>query len=190
MTLLEIRLLTVKEYHSMIKAGIFNEDERVELIGGQIIKMAAKGTGHSAAVNRTVDLLRNRLAGLVSVRPQDPIQLNDLSEPEPDIAVVMPNQLYYEDCHPTPSEIYLIIEVADTSLNRDTEFKAGIYAQSGITDYWVLDVNKRQLYVFREPSQNGYQSQVILSENDTISPLAFPNCTIIVREMLRPPMAL
>jgi len=190
MTLLEIRLLTVKDYHSMIKAGIFNEDERVELIGGQIIKMAAKGTGHSAAVNRTVDLLRNRLAGLVSVRPQDPIQLNDLSEPEPDIAVVMPNPLYYEDCHPTPSEIYLIIEVADTSLNRDTEFKAGIYAQSGITDYWVLDVNKRQLYVFREPSQNGYQSQVILSENDTISPLAFPNCTIIVREMLRPPMAL
>ena len=106
---LDIRLLTVKDYHRMAEAGIFHPNERVELIAGQIIRMTAKGTAHSAATTRTDSLLRNRLGTQVLVRPQEPIQLDDLSEPEPDIAVVRPDPLYYEDHHPTPSEIYLII---------------------------------------------------------------------------------
>ncbi len=183
---LDIRLLTVKDYHRMAEAGIFHPNERVELIAGQIIRMTAKGTAHSAATTRTDSLLRNRLGTQVLVRPQEPIQLDDLSEPEPDIAVVKPDPLYYEDHHPTPSEIYLIIEVADTSFKIDRQVKAPVYAQSGITDYWILDVNDRKLHVFREPTPDGYQSEVILSEDARVSPLAFPTCTITVREMLRP----
>lgn len=182
----DVRLFTVKDYHRMAESGIFDPDERVELLAGQIIKMTAKGTAHSAATTRTEKLLENRLGEQVLVRVQEPVQLNDFSEPEPDIAVVIPDDSYYEDHHPTPLEVYLIIEIADSSLNRDLEFKATIYAQSGIIDYWVLDVNERQLNVFREPSQNGYQSEVILRDEATIFPLAFPNCLIIVREMLRP----
>ncbi|MBD2357882.1 Uma2 family endonuclease [Tolypothrix sp. FACHB-123] len=91
-----------------------------------------------------------------------------------------------EDYHPTPSEIFLIIEVADTSLKYDTEVKASIYAKSGIVDYWVLDVNRRKLHVYRLPSPQGYQSETILAENVEISPLVFPDCMITVREMLRP----
>jgi Putative restriction endonuclease len=83
----------------------------------------------------TEKLLENRLGKQVLVRVQEPVRLNDLSEPEPDIAVLIPDPLYYEDHHPTPSEVYLIIEVADTSRERDLNFKAGIYAQSGIADY-------------------------------------------------------
>lgn len=188
--LLDVRLFTVKEYHRMAEAGILDPDERVELIAGKIIKMAAKGTPHSAATTRTEKLLENRLGEQVLVRVQEPIQLNDLSEPEPDIAVLITDPLYYEDHHPTPSEVYLIVEVADTSLDRDINFKAGIYAQAGIADYWVLDVNERLLHIFREPSQNGYQNQIILSDNQTVSPLAFPNCIITVREMLRPIQAI
>lgn len=184
--LLDVRLFTVKEYHRMAEAGILHPDERVELLAGQILKMAAKGTAHSAATTRTEKLLENRLGEQVLVRVQEPVRLNDFSEPEPDIAVLIPEPLYYEDHHPTPSEVYLIIEVADTSLDRDLNFKARIYAQSGIADYWVLDVNDRQLYVFRLPGQNGYQNEVILSDDRTISPLAFPDCIITVREMLRP----
>ena len=184
--LLDVRLFTVKEYHRMAGAGILDPDERVELITGQIIKMTAKGTAHEAAITRTERLLRNRLGEQVLLRLQSPIQVNDYSEPEPDIAVVRVDPLDYDDGHPTPSEVYLIIEVADTSLDRDLNFKAKIYAQSGIADYWVLDVSDRQLHVLREPAQNGYQNEIILSDDRTVSPLAFPNCVITVREMLRP----
>ena len=186
MTLLDIRLLTVHEYHLIAEVGILDEDERVELLGGQIVKMAAKGTAHGAGVKRTEKLLENRLGNQVLVRLQDPVRLNNYSEPEPDIAVVIPDPLYYEDHHPTPSEIYLIIEVADTTLRTDLGIKANLYAQSGIADYWVLDVNNRQLHVLREPSQDGYQSIAVLGDDASISPLQFPDISFAVRDMLRP----
>ena len=185
-TLLEIHLFTVQDYHRMIESGILDEDDRVELLAGQIVKMASKGTAHGAAVKRTEKLLENRLGNKVLVRLQDPVELNDNSEPEPDISVVIPDPFYYEDHHPTPSEIYLIIEIADTTLRKDCGTKATIYAQSGITDYWVLNVNDRQLHVFREPSQEGYQSKLILGEDASISPLHFPDTFFMVRDMLRP----
>ncbi|MEG3956589.1 Uma2 family endonuclease [Microcoleus sp. herbarium2] len=186
MSLLDIRLLTVQEYHRMAEMGILEADERVELLAGQIVKMAAKGTSHGAALKRTVELLQNLLWGLVLLSIQDPVRLNNFSEPEPDIALLVRDPLYYEDRHPTPSEVYLIIEVADTKLRRDCGIKATIYAQSGIADYWVLDVNNRQLHVFREPSQDGYQSRVILGDDGSISPLQFPDISFMVREMLWP----
>ena len=186
MNLLDIRLLTVQEYHRMAEMGILEADERVELLAGQIVKMAAKGTAHSAAVTRTDKLLNNRLGERILVRLQDPVRLNNYSEPEPDIAVVVPDPLYYEDHHPIPSEVYLIVEVADTALRTDCGIKATIYAQSGIADYWVLDVNNRQVHVFREPSQDGYQSRVILGDDASISPLQFPDFSFMVRDMLRP----
>ena len=186
MTLLDIRLLTVHEYHLIAEVGILDEDERVELLGGQIVKMAAKGTAHGAGVKRTEKLLENRLGNRVLVRLQDPVRLNNYSEPEPDIAVVVPDPLYYEDHHPTPSQVYLIIEVADRTLRNDLGIKATIYAQSGIADYWVLDVNNRQLHVFREPSQDGYQSIAVLGDDASIYPLQFPDISFAVRDMLRP----
>ncbi len=185
-TLLEIHLFTVQDYHRMIETGIIDEDERVELLAGQIVKMAAKGTAHNAAVKRTVELLQDLLGRSVLISVQDSIQLNDNSEPEPDIALLMRDPLYYEDHHPTPSEIYLIIEIADTTLRKDCSTKATIYAQSGITDYWVLNINDRQLHVFREPSQEGYKSELILADSMTISPLHFPDISFLISEMLRP----
>ncbi|MDJ0737286.1 MAG: Uma2 family endonuclease [Nostocaceae cyanobacterium] len=183
-----IRLLTVADYHRMAEVGIFDPEERLELIAGQIIQMSAKGTAHSAATTRTAKLLNQQLGERVLVRLQEPIQLDNYSEPEPDIAVVMPNPLYYDDHHPTPDEVFFLIEIADTSLKYDTENKAKIYAKSGIQDYWVLDVSGRKLHVYRLPNSEGYQSEMIISEDVTISPLAFPDCVILVREMLRPLM--
>lgn len=181
----DVRLLSVEDYHRMATARIFQPGERVELIAGQIVKMSAKGTAHSAAITRIERMLRQRL-GSVLIQVQDPVQLDSYSEPEPDIAVVRANPLDYDDHHPTPSEIYLIIEVADTSVRVDCETKAEIYSRSGITDYWVLDVNDRQLHVFREPSQNGYQSHVVLRDDASVSLLLFPTVTVAVQEMLRP----
>jgi Uma2 family endonuclease len=184
-TSVEVRRLSVQDYHRMAESGILQPDERVELLEGQIIQMAAKGTAHSAAVTRIDRLFRNRLGDRVLLRLQDPVRLNDFSEPEPDVAVVHPNTLFYEDHHPIPSEVFLLIEVADTTLKFDREVKAPAYARSGIAEYWVLDVNGRKLHVYRAPGADGYQSEAILSEGLTVAPLAFPECVIAVREMLR-----
>ena len=182
----DIRLLTVQEYHRMAEAGIFHPEERLELIAGQIIRKSAKGTAHESAITRTERLLRQRLGEQVLLRLQSPIQLDDYSEPEPDIAVVMPRPLDYDDHHPYPSEVFLLIEIADYSLKYDREVKAIAYAKSGIADYWILDVNQRKLHVYRLPSPDGYQSETILSEDVTISPLAFGATAIALRQLLRP----
>lgn len=183
-----LRLWTVEEYHQMAKAGIFHPEERVELIAGQIIRMSAKGTAYTAAVRRTAKVLRNLLENQAEIYTQDPIQLGDFSEPEPDVAVVRLDPLDYADHHPTPSEIYLIIEVADSSFKYDRETKAKVYAKSGIADYWVLDVIDRKLHVFREPTQEGYHSEVIFSEEASVSPLQFPDVAITLQDMLPPPI--
>ncbi len=184
-----LRIWTVEEYHRMAETGILDEDERVELLEGKIIWMSAKGTAHRSAVGKTDYLFKNLLKNRAWVSTQDPIQLNDRSEPEPDIAVVKIDPLYYADHHPTPSEVYLIIEVADSSLKFDCETKGIAYEQAKIADYWVLDVLNRQLYVFREPSEEGYQSKIILGENGIISPLEFPDLQISILEMLPPVIA-
>lgn len=185
-----LRLWTVAEYHQMAEAGIFHPEERVELIAGQIIRMSAKGTAHTAAVRRTAKVLRNLLFNQAEVYTQDPIQLNDFSEPEPDVAVVRIDPLDYADHHPTPSEVYLIIEVADSSFTYDRKTKGKAYAQSGIADYWVLDVNNRQLHVLREPTPEGYQSEVIFSEDASVSPLQFAELKIALQEILPPAIVL
>lgn len=181
-----LRLWTVEEYHQMAEAGIFHPKERVELIAGQIIRMSAKGTAHSSAVGRIYKLLENCLGQQTWIRTEQPIVLDDFSEPEPDVAVVRLDPLDYADHHPTPSEVYLIIEVADSSLKYDHETKAKVYAKSGIADYWVLDVIDRKLHVFREPTQEGYQSEVIFSEGASVSPLQFPDVVIALQDMLPP----
>lgn len=183
------RLWTVEEYHRMAEAGIFHPEERVELIAGQIIRMSAKGTPHTAAVRRTARVLRCLLENRAEVYTQDPIELDDFSEPEPDVAVVRLDPLDYADHHPTPSDVYLIIEVADSSLKYDRETKAKAYARSGIADYWVLDVIDRKLHVFREPTQEGYQSEGIFSEEASVSPLQFPTLVIALQVMLPPAIA-
>ena len=181
-----LRKWTVKEYHKLGEIDFFNPEERLELIEGNIIKISAKGTVHASATRRTASLLHNLVGNQAAVYNKSPIALDDNSEPEPDIAVVRIDPFDYATHHPTPSEVYLIIEVADSSLTFDREIKAKIYARSGIADYWVLNVGDRQLHVFREPTENGYQSEVILGETASISPIEFPAFNIAIQAMLPP----
>lgn len=157
-----LRLITTDEYHRMVGAGILAADEQVELIAGQIIKKMPKGPVHSALCKRVEVLVERLLGDRVLVRLQDPIRLDIYSEPEPDIAVVHPNDSFYDDHHPAPSEIYLIIEIADSTIDCDLNTKANLYAAAGIADYWVINVNAQQLHVFRDPQADGYQRQTIL----------------------------
>jgi len=171
----------------MAEVGILDPLEPVELVAGQIIrKMSLQKSAHATGVTLTRLLLEERLGKTVLVRTQLPVTLSDYSEPEPDVAVVAAGPLRYLDRHPIPADIDLIVEIADTTLKTDCEVKANDYARSGIQDYWVLALNPRQLYVFRDPTPDGYRSKRILDENDPISPLQFPTLTFWVRELLPP----
>lgn len=147
--------------------------------------MKTQGTEYATSIVLIQQLLEKLLGDDIVVRTQLPIQLGD-AEPKPSIAVVMPDVLRYADRHPIASEIYLAIEIADDMLKNDWEIQGKIYARSQIDDFWVLDINERQLHVFREPSDDGYRSQMILSEDSTVALSAFSTCTFCVHEMLQP----
>ena len=178
MTATDVRLWTIDEYYRMAEAGILSSDERVELLEGQIILMSAKNPPHAATNLCAADYLRNLLSGRALIRIQDPIRLNSYSEPEPDIAVVRIDPRLYLDHHPTPNEIFLVVEVADTTLERDRKQKALAYAKAQILDYWILDVNTQRVYIFREPGTEAYQQEIILDEDATLSLLAFPEIEV------------
>lgn len=176
------RLWTVEEYYQMADAGILAPEERVELIEGEIISMAAKKPPHSAITKSTADYLKSLLAGLADIRIQEPIHLSDRSEPEPDIAVVRIDPHNYIDHHPTPEEVFLIVEVADTTLNYDRSKKAALYSSAEIVEYWVVDVVNRLIYGFHKPVGGKYTIKNIWSEHGTISPIAFPEIDVEFRE--------
>ena len=182
--LVDIRRLSVTDYRRLAEVGILEPDEQVELIAGQIFQKRVKNPSHSAANKRIEKLLENCLGDTVLIRSQEPITLNNYSEPEPDIAVVQFDPLYYEDHHPTPDKVHLLIEIADSTLNRDVGIKAQAYGESGIVEYWVVDLNHRQVYRFRQPSATGYGEQCIFSEDETIVPLVFSQVAIAVKTML------
>lgn len=185
MVALQTRFISVQDYHRMIEAEIFGPEERIELVLGQLIPMAAKGSPHSAAVGRTRDLFEDQLTRQqVHLRLQEPIILQDHSEPEPDIALVKPDSNYYEDGHPQASDVFLLVEVADSSLSFDREVKSLAYAKAGIEDYWVLNLKGRKLHIYRNPSESGYGSELILAAGESIAPLAFGNCAVTVAAML------
>jgi len=177
---------TVKDYHRMGELGILDSNERTELIAGQIILMAAKGTPHVTALQLLANALRDQVSSAALIRTQDPIQLDDFSEPEPDLVVAQGTVLDYADRHPQPDQIYLVVEVADSTLRQDCNLKDKLYAKAGITDYWVLDLKNRQLQVFRTPVPTGYTSHLILTEPNQISPLAFPHFSLSLGSILPP----
>lgn len=182
---LPLRLLTVREYNLMAEVGILTDDEKVELINGQIITMSPQGSFHAAAITRTNRLLTKQLNRIL-IRLQLPIIVNDFSQPELDIAIVKYDPLDYDDRHPNATEVYLIIEIADTTLKTDLEIKRQLYASANIPEYWVLDIKQRQLHVYRQPQNQDYQTVIILTDQDMIKPLNFPDIEIKVSEMLRP----
>jgi Uma2 family endonuclease len=145
--------------------------------------MSAKNPPHAATTLCASDYLKRSLAEVALVRVQDPIQLSQYSEPEPDIAVVRIDARKYINHHPAPNEIFLFIEVADTTLDTDRKQKAPLYANAGIADYWILDVNQRKVFVLGEPLLEGYNQQLILPEDATLSLIAFPEIEIHISQM-------
>ncbi len=185
MTTTDLRLWTVDEYHRMIETGILTTEDKVELLEGRILQMSAQCPPHAATTQRASDYLKARLMERAYVRMQLPITITT-SEPEPDIAIVQIDPAIYGDHHPTPNEILLLIEVAHTTLVTDRKEKAPIYARANIADHWILDIVGRRVYIFRNPSNEGYQCKTVLKQDAVIEPLAFPEIEIPFSELFLP----
>jgi Uma2 family endonuclease len=181
-----LKYWTVQEYHHMSELGILDASERTELITGKIVLMTAKGTPHVLTLRLLASSLEKFLDESVLVSTQEPIKLDDFSEPEPDLAIVKGTMFDYAERHPSPEDVYLVVEVADSTLKKDCEVKDKLYARSNIPDYWVIDVKNRQVHIFRTPTPTGYASHLILSESQTISPLAFPSILVSISSILPP----
>lgn len=150
------RRFTVDEYHRMADVGILTEDDQVELLDGEIIPMSPIGTEHAACVNALTRCLYGCLPADVIIQVQNPIGLNDDSEPVPDISVLQPRDDGYRHHRPGPAEVQLVIEVADSSLEKDRQVKIPLYAQHGIREVWLIDLIKPGVEVYRSPGPNGY----------------------------------
>jgi Uma2 family endonuclease len=179
------RRFTVEEYHQMGAAGILQPDERVELIEGVIYRMSPKGTLHSTSVEIARDYFTKKLKGNVHVRTQDPITLSKHSEPEPDVALVQPPFRRYRHHHPSPAEIFLLVEVADTTLNRDRR-KGKTYARAGIVQYCIIDLKNETIEEYSDPTADGYRKKVIHQAGDIFALVAFPSVVIKVTDLLEP----
>jgi Uma2 family endonuclease len=177
---------TVDAFYRASAGGVFNEPKQWELVNGELWKKDPVNPPHAETTGRIADMFRDSFARRFRIREEKPIHLSMYSEPVPDVAVVVARNEGYGDRHLGPDEIALIVEVADTSVHRDTVEKVLLYAQAGIADYWVSLIPTRELLVFRSPTSEGYLESACLSETDYIRPLAAPDVEFAVRDLIVP----
>lgn len=163
------RFFSVGEYYRMAEAGILSEDDRVELIEGEIIEMSPIGSTHAACVKRLNALLVRHFGSNAIISVQDPVQLNDYSEPEPDVAALKPKENYYADRHPTPDDVLLIVEVADTSVEYDRSLKLPLYARAGILEVWLVNLPADVIEVYARPAGSSYQNAQQFARGETLT---------------------
>ena len=167
----------------MADAGILTEDDRVELIEGEIVQMTPIGSRHAACVKKVTKLFNKTIGDDCIVSVQDPVRLHEFSEPEPDIALLKPSDDFYSESHPGPKDVLLVVEVAEASLGYDRDIKVPLYAKTGIPEVWLVNLEEESIELYRKPSEAGYQETRILQKGDILSPSAFPGLQIGLEEV-------
>ncbi len=177
-------LTNLDEWRKLGEANIFPPGSRVELINGEIIDMAPIGSHHASHLKRLIHIFSGLTQGSAIVAAQDPLQLGDLSEPEPDFMLLHPSSDFYYESHPTASDVFLLIEIADKSLKFDQNQKLRLYASHNIPEYWLLDVNAACLEVYRQPCDGLYAEKIILHTGDNITLSQLKDITINISDIL------
>jgi Uma2 family endonuclease len=181
MTLVPVKW-SLADYHQIIATGILAE-RSVELLNGEIVEMSPEGPEHAYLGDELSRYLEKRLGERAIVRQGRPITLPDDSEPEPDLAIVRSLGQVYRQRHPYPDDIFWLIEVSNTSLDKDINAKRRTYAQAGIQEYWVIDLQHRCLRVFRNPVGADYASDNTLTSG-MVHPLLFPDISLSVEHLM------
>jgi Uma2 family endonuclease len=175
---------SVDEYHRLGETGILGEDDRVELLEGELIVMSPIGRRHAAAVMKLIKLFSRRLDDRCIVDPQNPVIINGFSEPQPDLTLARPVPDFYASGHPRPEDIFLIVEVAESSLHYDRDKKVPIYARFEIAEVWNVNLVDDVIEQYRAPFAGGYAEVRQFRRGEQISVARFPDVRFEVNEIL------
>lgn len=175
-TTLEIpkRLFSVAEYHKLAETGILREEDRVELINGEIIEISPIGPKHAGNMGRLAQFLTLLFRENAIIRVQSPVQLGTYSEPEPDLAILKPREDFYTTSHPRPNEIMLLVEFADTSLSYDQKIKLPLYASHNIPETWLIDLLENRIMVFEHPKGEQYLNINTFQKGEAVQSTVLP----------------
>ncbi len=168
----------------MVQAGILREDDRVELLDGEILEMAPIGSRHAACVDRLNQLFSDHVRKRAIVRVQNPIGMGERSEPQPDLTLVRPRPDFYSQSHPGSEDILLVVEVAETSVEVDRDLKIPLYARAGIAEVWLVDLSGESIEVFQRASPQGYQEVQRVRRGGRLAPCALPDLDLAVHDLL------
>jgi len=174
----------VDDYYRMAEVGLLSAEQRVELIEGEIVEMSPVGSTHAGTVDRSNSFLNRNLGDAVIVRVQNPIRLDDFSEPQPDLALLKPRKDFYAKSHPTPEDVLVVIEVADTTVNYDRNIKLPLYARAGITEAWLMVLPKDIIEVHSQPRNGKYQKVQRLKRGKSLTSSAIPGFACKVEDLL------
>lgn len=178
------RRFTVDEYEAMGAAGILREDDRVELIDGEILTMSPPGPPHYGTVNRLTHLFVRLVGEAAIVHVQSPVRVDRYSEPRPDLTLLRPRADYYAAARVTPTDVLLTLEVADSSLTFDRTVKAALYARRDIAEYWIVDVNSRAVIRHADPRDGRYTTVDVVPPDTRFAPRLLPACTLTTADLL------
>ena len=178
------RRFTVEEFYRMLDAGIFTEDDRVELVEGDIVTMMPIGARHAACVNRLTRVFARLLGDDVIVSVQNPLRLDEKNEVLPDVTVLRFRPDFYANAHPGPEDVLLVVEVAETSLAYDREVKVPLYGRYGIPEFWLINLRDNVVEVYRRPFAQGYKETLVFEKGDTLTPALLPDVHIAVQEIV------
>jgi Uma2 family endonuclease len=178
------RLFTVDDYYRMAEAGILRDDDRVELIEGEIIQMPPIGSPHASVVDRLLALVTGQLPPrTVNIRVQGPVRLDEYSEPQPDFNLMRFRDDFYATAHPTPDQVLLLVEVADTTHAYDRGIKVPLYAVAGVPEVWIANIVDEVIDIYRDPAEGAYRSQTQARKGEVVSPALVPALALPVAEI-------
>jgi Uma2 family endonuclease len=176
---------SAEQYHRMGETGVLRPDVRVELLDGRIIDRSPIGPAHGGTVKRLIRAFGKLARDRWLLAAQDPLRLDEHSEPEPDLMLLKPAPDDYLSRHPGPEDVFLLIEVADAWLNYDREEKLPLYGRAAVPEVWIVNLVDRVIEVYREPHFAGYSTEQILRAGESVAPAAFPDAITSVAELLR-----
>ena len=175
---------TVADFYAMADVGILAENDRVELLDGDIIAMPPIGDWHAASVDLFNNLLSPLQQGRAIVRVQGPTRLNEISEPLPDVMLLRWRDDFYRGGHPSPGDVELLIEVSDTTVDYDRNVKLSAYARAGIREVWIVTRQDQRIEAYTEPTDDGYSSVRYVGRGESIAPVSFPDVRVQVDSVI------
>ena len=178
------RRFTVAEYYAMADAGILSENDRVELLDGDLIVMPPIGDWHAGGVKFLNNTMLPQLQGRAMIAVQDPVRLDEHSEPQPDVMLLLWRDDFYRSAHPRPTDVLLLIEVADTTSDYDQKRKLPVYARVNIPEVWIVNRPARRIESYSDPTGNTYSTVQHFSHGETVAPQAFPDIVLEVDRII------